>query len=163
MTATDYLGGVTLALVLVGIVSVILAFLTALALSFRSQGPLWLGMLILTAASLSTIGIGLVIACFSKTVTQAFLIANFPLGLMMFFSGAIYPIPRVPLFNLFGHSIGLYDILPPTHAVIALNKVLTLGAGLRDVVYELAALVVLSGLYFGIGVWLFRRTHLRAA
>ena len=162
MTSFDYLGGVTAALVLVGTASVVLAFLTAQGLGFRSQGLLWLGMLILAVTSLSTIGIGLVIACFSKTVTQAFLIANFPLGLMMFFSGAIYPIPRVPLFTLFGRSIGLYDILPPTHAVIALNKVLTLGAGPSEVVYELAALLILSALYFGVGVWLFRRMHLRA-
>lgn len=38
-----------------------------------------------------------------------------------------------------------------------------LGAGIGDVAYELAALVVLSGLYFGAGVWLFRRRHLRPA
>ena len=113
-------------------------------------------------ASLSVIGTGLVVACFSETVAQAFVIANFPLGLFMFFSGAMFPIPQVPLITIAGRSIGLYDILPPTHAVVALNKVLTLGADLGDVTYELAALLVLSVLYFAVGVWLFRRRHLRA-
>ena len=101
-------------------------------------------------------------ACFSRSVTQAFLIANFPMVLFMFFSSAIFPLPQVRLFTLAGRAIGLYDILPPTHAVVALNKVLTLGAGIGDVAYELTALLVLSVAYFAAGVWLFERTHLRA-
>lgn len=162
MTALDYLGGVSAALVIPGVVSVALTFLTALALGFRSQGPLWVAALIGAVTSLSIIGVGLVVACFSGSVMQAFLIANFPLGFFMFFSGAIFPIPRIPLFTVAGRSIGLYDILPPTHAVVALNKVLTLGEGLGDITYELVALLVLSAFYFGIGVWLFKRRHLGA-
>jgi ABC-2 type transport system permease protein len=102
------------------------------------------------------------VACFSKTVSQAFVVANFPLGLMMFFSGVIYPLPRVTLFTIAGHAVGPYDILPPTHAVAALNKVLTLGAGLDEVAFELTALTILSMLYFMVGAWLFRRMHLRS-
>jgi ABC-2 type transport system permease protein len=82
---------------------------------------------------------------------------------MMFFSGVIFPMPPVILFNIAGRAISAYDILPPTHAVVALNKILTLGAGLGDVAYELSALVVLSILYFAVGVWLFRKLHLRSA
>jgi ABC-2 type transport system permease protein len=103
----------------------------------------------------------MVVACFSRTVSQAFIIANFPLAFFMFFTGAIFPIPKVVLFNLGGREVGLYDFLPPTHAVVALNKVLTLGAGIGEVAYELFALLVLSGLYFGFGVWLFQRLYLR--
>lgn len=105
---------------------------------------------------------GLIVACFARTLTQAFLIANFPLAMFMFFSGSIYPIPRANLFVLGGHGISLFDILPPTHAVVALNKVFVLGAGLSDVAFELAALTGLSIVYFAVGVWLFRRTHLAA-
>jgi len=70
--------------------------------------------------------------------------------------------PKVTLFTLAGHEFGVYDILPPTHAVVALNKVLTLGAGLDEVTYELAMLTILSILYFVIGAWLFKRFHLRS-
>jgi hypothetical protein len=45
--------------------------------------------------------------------------------------------------------------------VVALNKVLTLGAGLGQVAYELIALVVLSAVYFAAGVRLFQKRHLR--
>jgi ABC-2 type transport system permease protein len=79
----------------------------------------------------------------------------------MFFTGAIFPIPKVVLFTLGGRAIGLYDLLPPTHAVVALNKVLTLGAGLADVMYEVSALLILSLAYFALGAWLFQRKHMR--
>lgn len=162
MTAFDFLGGVSAAVVLIGVVAVALTILTAWALGFRSQGPLWLALVVGAVTSLSVVGVGLVVACFTRTVTQAFLVANFPLVLFMFFAGAIFPMPRVSLFTLGGRTFGLYDVLPPTHAVVALNKVLTLGAGVGDVLYELAALLILTVIYFAVGVWLFSRTHLRA-
>ena len=162
MTALDYLGGVSASLVVTGTLGVALTFLAAVALGFRSQGPLWVAILIGAVTSLSIVGVGLIVACFARTVTQAFLIANFPLGLFMFFSGAVFPMPRVPLFTLAGRTVSLYDILPPTHAVVALSKVMTMGAGFRDVAYELAALLILSAAFFAVGVWLFKRKHLSA-
>ncbi len=162
LTSLELLGGISAALVLVGVASVFLTFFTAVALGFHSQGPLWLAILIGAVTSLSIIGVGMLVACFSRTVSQAFVIANFPLGLLMFFSGSIFPIPAVKLFTVAGRAVSLYDALPATHAVAALHKVLTLGAGLPEVAYELTTLCVLSALYFGAGVWLFQRTHMRA-
>ncbi len=161
LTSFEYLGGTVLWLGVVSIGSVLLTFATAVALGFRSQGPLWLAFVIVAITSLSIIGIGLIVACFSKTVSQAFVIANFPLGFLMFLTGAAFPLPRMNLFTIAGRSIALADFLPPSHAVVALNKIFTLGAGFGDVLYELAALVVLTGLYFGVGVWLFQRTQMR--
>ena len=163
MTAFDFLGGTSVAMVLVAVAGVLLTFLTAWALGYRSQGPLWVAIAVGGITSIAIIGVGLVVACFSRTVAQAFVIANFPLGLLMFFSGTMFPVPRHELFSIGGHGVSPFDVLPPTHAVVALNKVLTLGAGFADVTYELASLVVLSALYFGLGVWLFRRMRLRAA
>jgi ABC-2 type transport system permease protein len=161
MTSFDLLGGITAAMMLVGVAAVVLTVITAYLLGFRSQGPMWITILIGAVTSLSIFGAGLVVACFSRTVSQAFVVANFPLGLFMFFSGAIFPIPKVALFTLAGHEFGLNDILPPTHAVVALNKVMVLGAGIKDVIFELTALLVLSLLYFFVGVWLFKRLHLK--
>jgi ABC-2 type transport system permease protein len=163
MTSIDLLGGITLALLLVGAASSLLSFLVALALGFNSQGSVWVAILVSVVASLSVIGLGMVVASLTRSVSQAFVVANFPLALMMFFSGVIFPIPVVKLFTIAGRTISLYDILPPTHAVVALNKILTLGAGLGEVAYELITLVVLSVLYFLAGAWLFQRMHLRSA
>ncbi len=163
MRSLDFLGGVTLTQMIVGVAALLLALLVALLLGFRSQGPLWAAIVIGAITSLSVIGVGLIVACFSRTVTQAFLLANFPLAFFMFFSGAMFPVPRLTIFSIGGQSVALFDILPTSHAVIALQKIFVLGAGLSDVAYELIALVVLSALYFAIGVWLFQRTQLRAA
>jgi ABC-type multidrug transport system permease subunit len=162
MRSFDLLGGITLALLLVGAVSSILSFLVALALGFHSQGPVWIAILVSIVASLSVIGLGLVVASLTRSVSQAFVVANFPLALMMFFSGVIFPMPTMTLFTIAGRAISPYDILPPTHAVMALNKILTLGARLDQVAFELTALLFLSLLYFALGVWLFHRLHLRA-
>jgi ABC-2 type transport system permease protein len=161
LNAFEFIGGVTLALVCVGIISVLVTFLTALALGFRSQGAVWVAVLVGAVTTLSVVGLGMLVAAFSRTVSQAFVVANFPLGLMMFFSGSIFPIPKVTLFTLAGHPFGLYDLLPATFAVAALNKVLTLGAGLGEVSYELGMLLLLSALYFGASVWVFHRMHMR--
>ncbi len=161
LTAFDYLAGTSLWLALVSVLAVLLTFGTAVAFGFRSQGPLGLAILMVILTSFSIIGIGLIVACFSKTVSQAFVIANFPLGFLMFLTGAAFPLPRFTLFSLFGRGFALPDLLPPTHAVVALNKIFTLGAGLGEVTFELAALVVLTALYFGAGVWLFQRTQMR--
>ncbi len=161
VSAFSLLGGITAALMLVGVTAVVLTFATAVALGFRSQGSLWVAILIGAVTSLSVIGIGLIVACFCRTVSQTFVVANFPLALMMFFTGAIFPMPAVTLFTVGGRAIGLYDLLPPTHAVVALNKILTLGAGFKDVAYELAALLLLSIIFFAVGVGLFQRMQLK--
>ena len=161
LTSFEFLGGVTLALVSLGILAVCLTLATAQVLGFRSQGPIWVAALVAALTSLAVIGSGMIVACFARTVSQAFVIANFPLGIFMFFCGVIFPIPKVVIFHIGGREIGLFDALPPTHAVVALNKILTLGVGLQEVTFELGALILLSLLYFALGVWLFQRLRLR--
>ncbi len=160
MTSLDLLGGLSAAQVLLGVAAVALTFLAAWLLGFRSQGSLWLATGIAAVGSLSVVGMGLLVACFCRTVTEAFLVANVPLFLLMFLSGAMFPLPRVPLFAIAGRTILLTDILPLSHAVTAMNKVLTLGAGPGDLVYELTMLIVLSAIYYAVGMWLFQRMHL---
>jgi ABC-2 type transport system permease protein len=161
MTAFDYLAGISISLLLVGMTSIFLTLLTAYLLGFRSQGPWWIIILVGVLTSFSIIGTGLIVASFSKTITQAFLIANFPLGFYMFFSGSIFPLPRSTLFSIAGHAVGILDWLPPTHAVNALNEVCTLGNNLGGIAYEMSSLLILSVIYFAIGVWVFNHKHLR--
>ncbi len=160
MTSIDLLGGITLTQALVSILSVSFTFITAVFLGFNSGGPIWVAVIIGVLTSLSIMGTGLLIACFSKKVSDAFIYANFPLIFLMFFSGSIFPVPRYELFRFLGTPIHLFDFLPTTHAVLALNKVLTFGSSIYQVLPELTALTLLSVLYFAVGVFLFNRTHL---
>jgi ABC-2 type transport system permease protein len=161
MRAFDLLGGLTAWLLIVAVIEVLVTFAVATALGFRSQGDLWIAVLVGIITSFSVIGVGLIVASFSKTVSQAFVIANFPFGILMFLSGAALPVPIGTLFTLGSRDFNFADLLPPTHAVAALNKIFTLGAGIREVWFELTALVLLSLLYFGLGIWLFRKMHLK--
>jgi ABC-2 type transport system permease protein len=162
MTALDMLGGISILYILISLVTVALSFATAQALGFRSQGPLWVGMLICVITGVSVVGVGLITACFSRTVARAAIIVNFPLFLVLFFSGAVFPVGNPHLFTLAGRDYGIFDLLPQTHATNALNKVLSLGASLGEVTFELVALTLLALLYFFIGIWLFRKMYLQA-
>ncbi|MBI9046614.1 MAG: ABC transporter permease [Anaerolineaceae bacterium] len=160
MNSFDLLGGISLMYMLIGLLAVLITYAVATLLGFTSVGPLWLAILISALTCLSIIGTGLITACFSKTVVSASIISMFPIFLMAFFTGAVFPIPKLPLFSIGGRVIALFDLLPPSHAVAALNKVLSLGAGPLDILYELSALTVLSILYFIVGVVLFQRRQL---
>ena len=161
MKASDLLIGISLPTVLLGVISLLLTLFVAILLGFSSQGSIWAALLIGGITAVAVVGVGLIVAAFSKSVSQAFIIANFPLIFFMFFSGAVYPIPRIILFQIAGFNISLYDLLPPTHAVMALNKILTLGVDLADVLYEIISLLVLSLLYYLVGILIFQRRHLR--
>lgn len=161
MRASDLLIGISLPTVLLGIVSLLLTLGIAIALGFNSQGSIWLAMLIGAITAVAVVGVGLIVAAFSKSVSQAFIIANFPLIFFMFFSGGVYPIPRINLFEMGGIQVSIYDVIPPTHAVVALNKVLTLGSGINELWYEIISLIILSLIYYGIGIWIFQRRQLR--
>jgi ABC-2 type transport system permease protein len=163
MSAFDLLSGISLSTILFGIIAVVLTFMFAVALGFESQGPIWAAILVGSITAVAVVGTGLIVAAFSRTVSQAFIIANFPLIFFMFFSGAVYPLPQIRAFEIAGQVISIYDIIPSTHSVVALNKILTLGTGLGDVLYELVSLVVLTVVYFAIGIWVFNRRHMRTS
>ena len=160
MRAFDYMGGISLLYILIAIVSVLFSFWTAQLLGFHSQGPLWVAILICIITSFAVIGVGLITASFSGTSARAAIVVNFPLVLLLFFSGSVFPPVKLSLFTLAGHTFRIFDFLPHTHAVVALNKVLSLGAGLDEVAFELLAMTLLSVIYFMTGVWLFKYRHL---
>jgi len=161
MSALDFLAGASGAQIVVGLAALGLTILVARLLGFRSVGPLWAAFAIGALAAVSVVGIGLAVACFSRTVVRAFLVANLPFMMLMFFSGAAFPMPRIPVWTVGARTIGLFDFLPTTHAVNALGRILSLGAGPSGVLYEIVMLAVLSALYFALGVALFHRRHLR--
>ena len=81
----------------------------------------------------------------------------------MFFSGAAYPISGGRLFSIGDLTIQMNDILSPTWAVDALNKVLVKGLQPLETLTEILALGILTVLYFIIGVWAFRKRHMKAS
>ncbi|MDC7126163.1 MAG: ABC transporter permease [Spirochaetales bacterium] len=116
-----------------------------------------------TILAFSTIGIAFFVAGVADNMSKGFLITTFPFMLMVFFSGSVYPFPKIILFNAAGRGIGLFDFLSSTHAVIALGKILTFGVKPGALLFELLSMFLLSILVFAVGIIVFihRRWHLK--
>jgi hypothetical protein len=83
--------------------------------------------------------------------------------IMMFFSGAFFPLGGGKIVNIGNFSLHLNDLLSPTWAVDALNKVLIKGLNIPETLPEMLAIIVLTIIYFVLGVWAFQRRHMKAA
>jgi ABC-type multidrug transport system permease subunit len=113
------------------------------------------------AVSFSAVGQGLLVACFVENDSQAANVGSSVAMLQVFLSGAFYQMPPLTLFNLAGHQIDLFDVFPASHGFLALQQILSYGAGLGEIGFRLGATLVLSLLYFLLGVAVFRRLQMR--
>jgi ABC-2 type transport system permease protein len=161
LNAGAFLGGISLAQMVVAVVQVVSVFALALALGFHNQGSLGLAIVVGLAVSFSAVGLGLVVAGFVENDSQAANVGATFAMIQVFLCGAFFQLPPITLFTLAGHQIDLFDIFPATHGFLALQQVLSYGAGLREVAFRLGATLLLSSLYFAAGVAAFRRLQMR--
>jgi ABC-2 type transport system permease protein len=160
VTTLELMGGITLIQILVGMLSVALTLLAAAAFGYKFQGAVLPVLLVVLLTTVSIIAFSLFIAAFSKSVTQVLIIGNFPLFIFMFFTGAMFPINITPWFSLNGYGISVISLMSPTHAVSALNKLLIMQEGFSGIFPEMTCLVLLSILYFLLGIWVYRKRHM---
>jgi ABC-2 type transport system permease protein len=113
--------------------------------------------------NLAAIGLGLLVACFSRTPADATNLASAVLVPLVFLSDALYPMPAMPLLHLGERVIQLYDFLPTTHAVAAIRQMTVYGKGMGELPFELSALIFLAicTLIFGVFVYQRRRMKLK--
>lgn len=156
----EILFGYSSSIIVFGIIAFYLTLLTAKLFGSTITGDWLLVGLITLLTAMAITGAGMIVSAFSPTVSGAFIISNFPLMLFMFFSGAIYPIGKVEIFNIGKNTVGLFDILPTTHAVNALHELLVFQGGIGDVAYEVLSLTLLTVLYVFIGVKLYYKKHI---
>ena len=163
LTALEFLGGISLVQILLSMLSLALALLTAMALGYTLlPGTLGFILLISLLTALSMVSFSLLVAAMCRSVKEVAIIGTFPLFLLMFFTGAAFPISGGKLFSIGAYTLKLNDVLSPTFAVEALNKVLIRGLEVKDTLPEMIAIVLLTLLYFITGTWAFRRRHMRA-
>ena len=150
----EWLAAVSATQVIVGILSALaLTYLTALALGYRANGSL---LVLLRGGRPDEPlhhGLQRLVAAFLRTVFDLVTVGCFPFFILMFFSGGMFPLPGVPLFQLGERTVELNEVLPTTHAITALNRVLSYGAGMGDIAYELGAMVLLTVAFFAAGTW----------
>lgn len=156
----ELFAGLTLAQMVVAVGQVAVLVAVVLALGIAINGSVAGALVVCLALALSSVGVGLVTACFIGNDSQAL---NFGSGLTMvqvFLSGAFFPMPPLTVTSLFGHELGAFDFIPASHGLIALHRVLVYGDGLGDVAFRLGATVALSLAYFALGVALFARLRM---
>jgi len=110
---------------------------------------------------LSVIAISLIVAAFLRTIFELLTVGVFPFFILMFFSESMFPLPKVVFFRLAGHTFYVNDVLSTSLSVRAFNKILNFNAGLKDVSFELAGIILLAAAYMAVGVWRFKRRHMR--
>jgi ABC-2 type transport system permease protein len=154
---SELLAGVGLAQMLVAAVQVIIMFAAALALGFRNQGSLALALLIGLLLSFGAVGWGLVVACFVRTDSDALNVGSVVTMVQVFLSGAFFAMASPALLSVGGHAISLFDLIPATHGMLALQQVMIGGAGLEQVAFRLAMMAALSILTLAAGLVVFGR------
>ena len=164
LSALEFLTGISLVQIMVASVSLVLALVTAIELGYKIiPGTLWYIILIGFLTSLSIIAFSLLFAAFCRSIKDVAIIATVPMLIFMFFTGAAMPIKGGTLFSIGYFDFTLTGILSPTHAINALNKVLLLGQPPVKTIPDISALVILTVVYFILGVWAFNRRHMRMA
>jgi ABC-2 type transport system permease protein len=162
LTTFELVAAVSMNQVLIGVVATALAFLAAVSVGYRTDGSLVTLAVAGAVSTLAVVAIGVLTAAFLTTIFELLTVGCFPFFVLMFFSDAMFPLPKIGGLAVAGHTFYANDILPTSLTVRAFGKILNHGAGLADVGFELAGIVVLTGCYMALGVWLFRRRHLRA-
>ncbi len=157
----DLLMGVSLAELVLAAGQIVLMFAAALALGFHNRGSLLDAVVVGLGLSFSAIGFGLVVACFSDNDSDALNIGSTATMFQVFMSGAFFALPPLTVFTVAGHEIGLFDFLPATHGMLALQQVLIGGAGLGEIQFRLAVMVGLSLVYFIAGVIIFNQMQMQ--
>jgi ABC-2 type transport system permease protein len=162
MTTFEWLTAVSLTQVIIGMLALALTLATAVALGYRTSGSLIAVSIVGLLSCLSIIAISLIVAAYLRTIFDLLTIGCFPFFILMFFSGGMFPLPPLRLFMVGDRAMNINDLLPTTHAISAMSKILNFGAGLGDVVFELGAIAVLTIALFAFGIWLFTRRQMRA-
>ena len=160
ITSFEFVSGITVVQIIVGITSILLTLATASLLGFEFNGSVAIFIFIAILTSISIIAFSLILAALVKTTNEVLIVGNFPLFLFMFFTGAAFPFRSEGLFSLFGYPVTLQGLMSPTHAISALNKIMIMQMKLVDIIPEITALIILIVVYFITGMILFRNRHM---
>jgi ABC-2 type transport system permease protein len=163
MTTIEWLTAVTLIQIVLGLVAILLTLETASALGHESSGSLLAMTVVSVLSCLAIVAVSVVVAAWLRTIFDLMTIGCFPFFILMFFSGAMFPLPRVQVLEIAGRSINANDILPTTHSIAAFDKILNRGAGMGELIFEMGAMAVLSSVFFALGTWLFTKRHMQTA
>lgn len=162
LSPMEFLTSVSITQALISIPVLLLTYCTAYLFGYRPEGSLISVMLVGFISSFSIMAVSLLIASFINTIFELMTVGTLPYFILLFFSGAWFPMSGKTLFSIGSHSFGLTDLLPISHTVSAMNKILNYGANFSEILFEMGTVVVITIIYFSIGIPLFTRKHMGA-
>jgi len=156
----QWIAGVGITQVFLGLAAFLLTYLTALCLGYDPVGGLGPALVIVVLVTLGIVAISLLVAAFIQSVFDLMTVGTLPYFLLLFFSGSLIPLPPVKLIIIGKKTLMINEVLPTTHAIKALSRILNEGSGLGGVHPEIIALIVITVVIFLAGGWWFRRRHI---
>lgn len=160
-SSAEMIAAVTISQLFIGTAAVFITIIIAFNIfGGKSEGPMLLVYLISILCCFAVISVGFILAGFSRNISDIMIIGNLPYFLLLLLSGAL-PLPRLSLFTLGGHTVAVNDIFPTTPAMTALKMVMDQGKGLAEVSFELTLMIVLTVIYFMLGIYLFNKKHMK--
>jgi ABC-type polysaccharide/polyol phosphate export permease len=103
----------------------------------------------------------MITAAFARTDGEAASLGSIFLVPLVFLSGILFPMPAIPLFTVFGRTVGLYDLMPSTLASEAIRKAVTLG-DVSSIGGPVAGILLQTVIILWIGAALYQKRKLRA-
>ncbi len=162
LTTTEWFIGISLAQICAAVVQVALMLLMAKLLGFQTAGSIPLAFAICLILSFSSIGLGLLTACIIHNDSEAVNTGSMFSMLQVFLSGAFFPFNIPAWLTINGHALGLFDLIPATQGMMILRQSLVSGAGFEEISFRLGLMILLSIIYFVLGILLFNRRLARA-
>lgn len=159
LRSSEFMTALSLNQIIIGLICLLLTFLAALSVGYRSSGSLPLLLLVGAITSFSVVSISIITSCFIRTMFGLLTLGCFPFFILMFFSDCFMPLPRIDLLSIAGHQVYLNDLLPTATATHALNKILNYDSGLSDIMFEIIWILAISFVYYTIGIRLFKRKY----
>lgn len=156
----EMIGGISLIQLLLGLASFALTLGAARICGFEWRGSVAAVLLVAAVSVLGVLGLALISASFMSSVFDVMTVGMVPYFLVMFFAGMFFPLSAIELFSIGEAVFRLNDILPLSLSVSALNQALFFEGGIHAIRMELLGNLIVAILYFGAGLWLFRRRHM---
>ncbi|MBM2813379.1 MAG: transporter permease [Ignavibacteria bacterium] len=155
----EFMTAITLNQIIIGIACLLLTLFSALTVGYKSNGSVWLLLLIAAVTSFSVISIGIITTYFIKNMFGLLTLGCFPFFILMFFSDCFMPLPKINMIQIFGNNLYVNDLLPTATATRALNKILNYNSTFSEISFEFCWIVFLSIIYYITGILLFKKKY----
>jgi hypothetical protein len=162
LSTAEYLCGVALSQLLVGVLQAFLVVLVLYWAGVRSLGSWYVLLLGILLVAASAIACGLMLGAFIRNDSQAVNLGFTVTMVQVFLCGAFYPTPTPNLMTILGHPIGWFDWLPATNALMAMQQTLIFHSPIEQVTFRLGLAGLETAVWLGIGIFCFQHVRMKA-